>query len=760
MPETTYNIAFAGNPNCGKTTIFNILTGAKQRVGNWPGVTVEKKSGHSTYSNNRFDVIDLPGTYSLSAFSAEETVVRQYLESDEPDVVVNIIDASNLERNLFFTTQLIELGKPLVIALNMMDMAEEKGLQIDADTLATLLGAPVVPVVGRTGEGVDLLKEKILRVSTDISLKARSIDISYPRDIEQEIDKISELFRDNDLTDKHSRWTSIKLLEADKQTRDEVRYHQNGTDILNQVKISTERIEGLFKDTGRAVISHARYGFIQGALRECVVENLAESADQSRQIDRVLTNRWLGLPIFGLFMWLMFKITYDVGSIPMDWIDAGLVMLMDFISSLLPNSMFASLLVDGVLGGVGAIAVFLPNIFILFFIIAVLEDSGYMARVAFIMDRIMHNIGLHGKAFIPMIMGFGCNVPAIMGTRILESRRDRILTVLINPFMSCSARLPVYVLVAGAFFPENAATVIFSMYILGILAAIGSGKLFSRTILKGMSKPFVLELPPYQKPTLRSLVLHTWERGYLFIQKMGTVILVGSVIIWVLGYFPTEVELDRDYVDEKSTLIRHFDEELTDLESKFKISVDKDRLAYHSEMIEYESSSSYLELHEQYKLLQDEISTEKNKQLYNLRQQEIGDITEQKWIGRVGKIFEPIVRPLGFSWRESVALITGFVAKEIVVSTYGVLFGVGEDVDEGSQGVISGLRSSGMTPLVALSFLVFTLLYTPCLATVAAIKRETGTWAYTIFSIAYSLGLAYTLAYAVNYFGRMFNWLS
>jgi ferrous iron transport protein B len=326
--------------------------------------------------------------------------------------------------------------------------------------------------------------------------------------------------------------------------------------------------------------------------------------------------------------------------------------------------------------------------------------------------------------------------------------------------MSCSARLPVYVLVAGAFFPENAATVIFSMYILGIVAAIGSGKLFSRTILKGMSKPFVLELPPYQRPTLRSLVLHTWERGYLFIQKMGTVILVGSVIIWVLGYFPTEVELDRDYGSERTTLTLEYDSQFIALESKFKKSVDQDRSGYHSEMIVYESSSSYLELLEQYQLLKKELSSEKNQQLSSLRQQEIGDITEQKWIGRVGKIFEPIVRPLGFTWRESVALITGFVAKEIVVSTYGVLFGVGEDVDEGSQGVISGLRSSGMTPLVALSFLVFTLLYTPCLATVAAIRRETGTWAYTLFSIAYSLGLAYSLAFAVSYFGRMFNWLS
>lgn len=755
-----FNIAVAGNPNCGKTTIFNSLTGARQHVGNWPGVTVEKKSGHYKYEDHRYDVIDLPGTYSLAAFSAEETIVRQYLESDEPDVVVNIVDASNLERNLFFTTQLIELGKPLVIGLNMMDMADEKGLQIDIDTLATLLGAPVVPIVGRTGEGIELLKEKILRVSTAVSEKTRSLDINYPRDIESEIDKLSQLIQKKDDPEKQSRWTSIKLLESDMQTRDEVRSHENGGRILEQAAASVERIESLYKDTVRAIISHARYGFIQGALRECVQENLAGSTDYSRQIDRVLTNRWLGLPIFGLFMWLMFKVTYDVGSIPMDWIDSGLVALMDLISGLLPTSMFASLLVDGIIGGVGAIAVFLPNIFILFLIIAVLEDSGYMARVAFIMDRVMHNIGLHGKAFIPMIMGFGCNVPAIMGTRILESRRDRILTVLINPFMSCSARLPVYVLVAGAFFPENAATVIFSMYILGILAAIASGKLFSKTILRGMSRPFVLELPPYQRPTLRSLLLHTWERGYLFIQKMGTVILVGSIIIWVLGYFPRDVQLEKDYTGTRAELTHSYDAKLSELNQKYEVSVEKDRSEYHSEMVGYESSSSFLELREQYETLQDELARERSQKLYALKQQENGEITEQKWIGRIGKLFEPIVSPLGFTWRESVALITGFVAKEIVVSTYGVLFGVGEDVDESNQGVITGLRSSGMTPLVALSFLVFTLLYTPCLATVAAIKRETGTWAYTVFSVAYSLGLAYLLAFGVKYFGELFNWLS
>ncbi|MCF7822673.1 MAG: ferrous iron transport protein B [Candidatus Marinimicrobia bacterium] len=755
-----FNVALAGNPNCGKTTIFNHLTGARQHVGNWPGVTVERKSGHYSFGDHKFNTVDLPGTYSLTAFSAEETIVRKYLVEDRPEVVVNIVDASNLERNLFLTTQLIELGRPLVIVLNMMDMAEEKGLEIDVDTLATLLGAPVVPVIGRTGEGIDLLKEKILRVVTEQSQKSRPIKISYPRDIEAELEKISMLLEEESDDDHMRRWTSVKLLESDKQTRDEIRKRNQGQGILAQANASVERLELLFKDTGRAIVSHARYGFIQGAIRECVKENLKLSTDYSRQIDRLITNRWLGLPIFGFLMWLMFKITYDLGSIPMDWIDAGVVLLMNTVSNILPQSMFASLLVDGVIGGVGAIAVFLPNIFILFFIIAMLEDSGYMARVAFIMDRIMHNIGLHGKAFIPMIMGFGCNVPAIMGTRILESRRDRILTVLINPFMSCSARLPVYVLVGGAFFPENAATVIFSMYVLGIVVAIVSGKLFSRTILKGMSKPFVLELPPYQRPTLRSLTLHTWERGYLFIQRMGTVILVGSILIWVLGYFPQSVELSRDYDSERDQLVNTYSGKILDLNARYDASIDHARSEYHSKLVEFEASAAFLDLETQYNDLMSKFSFAQENDLLVLRQQEISEITEHRWIGKVGKLFEPIVAPLGFTWRESVALITGFIAKEIVVSTYGVLFGVGENVDEGNDGVISSLRTSGMTPVVALGFMVFTLLYTPCLATVAAIKRETGTWVYTIFSIGYSLSLAYLLAFSIKYFGGMFNWLT
>jgi len=459
-------------------------------------------------------------------------------------------------------------------------------------------------------------------------------------------------------------------------------------------------------------------------------------------------------------MWLMFKLTYDLGSFPMDWIDSGVAGLMNLLSGIMPESMFASLVVDGAIGGVGAIAVFLPNIFILFFVIAFLEDSGYMARVAFIMDRVMHNIGLHGKAFIPMVMGFGCNVPAIMGTRILESRRDRLVTVLLNPFMSCSARLPVYVLVAGAFFPQNAPTVIFSMYVLGVLTAIASGKLFSKTILSGLSKPFVLELPPYQRPTIRSLLIHTWERGSLFIRKMGTVILVGSIIVWALGYFPRQVELDHDYDSERSKLADESRMAITTIQDRFEESVDLARAAYVSTMLPFEESKAYTSLVQQRDSLQWGIEQSIVKEIGLLDHQQAAETSSKKLIGQVGRVFEPLVAPLGFSWRESVALITGFVAKEIVVSTYGVLFGVGNEADESNQGLISSLRSSGMTPLVALGFLVFTLLYTPCLATVAAIRRETGGWGYTLFSIAYSFSLAWLLAFGIYRVGGWLNWLS
>lgn len=748
------NIAIAGNPNSGKTTIFNALTGAHQRVGNWPGVTVERKEGTMTVKGQKRTVIDLPGTYSLASYSVEEKVAREYILEEKPDVVVDVVDASNLNRNLYLTTQLIETGAPLIIAMNMMDMADEKGLEIDSKMLSTLLGVPVIPVVGRTKEGIAELKAAIENVISQ-SAERRIIHIPYPPEIEEEIANVSASLQTMSADDERPRWKAVKLLSRDETTKEKIIQVDGGQSLLNRVETSIHKIETIYNDSINAVISHARYGFIQGAIREGVIETMETSRDYSREIDKLLTNRWLGLPVFAMMMWLMFKLTYDIGGYPMEWIDSGVVWLMEFFSRLLPESMFASLLIDGVIGGVGSIAVFLPNIFILFFIIAIFEDSGYMARVAFIMDRIMHTIGLHGKAFIPMIMGFGCNVPAIMGTRILETKRDRILTILINPFMSCSARFPVYVLVTGAFFPDHAATVIFGLYAFGIIAAIASGKLFSSSILKGMSKPFVMELPPYQRPTLRSILLHTWERGFVFIQKMGTVILVGSIIIWALGYFPREVELSEDYTAEKAQVYEQYTEKQDRIDTLFDESLEKGRNQYVSEMIPFEDSRIFKDLSTQHDSLMTGLLLEKESALSEIRFRETAEIMENKWIGRIGKWIEPAIAPLGFSWREGIALTTGFVAKEIVVSTYGVLFGVGEDADQENTGVIDRLRRSGMSPLIAFGFLIFTLLYTPCLATVAAIKRETASWKYTLISIAYSLALAWVLAFAVFQIGSM-----
>lgn len=753
------NIAIAGNPNSGKTTIFNALTGARQKVGNWPGVTVERKEGRFTRADIAYNAIDLPGTYSLASFSIEETIARSYLIEERPDVVVNIVDASNLERNLYLTTQLIELGAPLLVVLNMMDMARDKGLEIDTEKLSVLLGAPVVPVVGRTGEGIAELKEKIAQVA-GVVLEKRLINVAYPREIELEIENISSVLSEKGMARDRMRWRAVKLLERDETSTAKLEQAEGTEELKQQIDGAIERIEGIYKDTCRAIISHARYGFIQGALRECRHETLANPVDYSRKIDKIFTNRWMGLPVFGIMLWVMFQLTYNLGAYPMDWIDGGVAWLMNWLSGLLPPGMFASLVVDGMIGGVGSIAVFLPNIFILFFIIALLEDSGYMARVAFIMDRVMHSMGLHGKAFVPMVMGFGCNVPAIMGTRILETRRDRILSILINPFMSCSARFPVYVLVAGAFFPQQAGTVIFSMYALGMLVAILSGRLFSKTILAGESRPFVMELPPYQFPTINSLLLHTWERGIIFIRKMGTVILAGSIIIWALGYFPEQVELSRDYGVIQKQANQELAVELAEIELRFQASVKTDQINYSSNMVPYEQSATYKVLVNQREELRSAVQTRYDSISSVISYERMAETMEKKWIGRLGKIMEPLVEPLGFTWRESVALVTGFVAKEIVVSTYGVLFGVGDDQTEESRGIIESLRKSGMTPLVGLAFLVFTLLYTPCLATVAAIRRETNSWGFTVFSVAYSLGLAWILAFIIFQVGSVFNWLS
>ncbi len=674
--EARPNVALAGNPNSGKTTIFNNLTGGRQHVGNWPGVTVEKKEGRSSYDGLSFNVVDLPGTYSLTAYSMEEVIVRDYISGEKPSVVVDIVDASNIERNLYLTTQLMELGVPVIIALNMMDVAESRGVQVNLELLSELLGLPVVPMVGLRNKGTEDLKRAVAEVLSG-QARFRGITVNYGTEIEEEISNIEESIESEGsgwcFTGGYSpRWLAVKLLEEDQQVeRDLLSKCAPDFAVFRRLEDSRRHLVSIFGQDLETVIVDMRYGFVSGVVREAVRRKREDMITTSDRIDNVLTNRVLGFPFFAFFMWLMFFLTFYLGKYPMRLLDDLVRGLSSTLAAHLTSpAWLSSLLVDGIVGGVGAVLVFLPQILIIFLFISVLEDTGYMARAAFIMDRIMHWLGLHGKSFIPMVIGFGCNVPAVMATRTLESDKDRMITILVNPLMSCTARLPVYALFTAAFFAANQGTVTFSLYLMGIILAVAMAKLFRKFLFKGESEPFVMELPPYRWPTVKGTTVHMWERAYLFLRKAGTVILAGSVIIWVLSYFPPGVR--------------------------------------------YGSAASVA--------------------------------------GMIGRALEPLVKPLGFDWRAVVALMFGFVAKEIVVSTYGALLGVG-----GDRTAISAALQKVFTPLTAYGFMAFTLLYTPCLATVAVIRKETGSWRWAAFTIGYSLALAWLVAFMVFRVGRLFG---
>jgi ferrous iron transport protein B len=722
MMAKKITIALAGNPNSGKTTIFNNLTGAHQKVGNWPGVTVEKKEGTATYNDYTIRVVDLPGTYSLTAYSQEEIIARNYIIEEKPDLVVDVIDASNLERNLYLASQLIDLGVKLVFALNMVDLAQSRGQIIYHEQLALLMGVPIIPTVGTKNQGTTELLEAIVRVTEDKESVARHIHIDYGRELEEEIAKLQGLIQPApSLAHKHhARWMATKLLENDEEVIKEIEKRPRKKGILGQLEQSKSRLQQVLGDDPETLIADRRYGFIHGALTETLRHTRKDRRYVSDRVDTVLTNRLLGLPIFIFFIWAMFQLTFNLGSYPMAWIDAGVGLLAQFVGGLMGEGLLKGLIVDGIIGGVGGVAVFLPNIFILFFCIALFEDTGYMARAAFIMDKVMHTLGLHGKSFIPMIMGFGCNVPAIMATRVLESRRDRILTILINPLISCSGRLPIYALIAGALFGARAGNVIFSLYIIGIVMAILMGQIFKRTLFKGEIAPFVLELPPYRMPTFKGTIIHMWERGSIFIKKMGGVILIGSIIVWALSSFPQSVDYARDYEAQKSRIQEEY---ATTIQ---RADADK------AEVLAEEMDQKIAEV---------EILREREFQ-------------EKSLLGRLGKIIAPVLRPLGFDWRAGVALLTGFVAKEIVVSTFGVLYQVGGEQGEESEGLRAAIQNA-MTPLIGYAFMIFVLIYTPCLATVAAIRRETGSWGWTGFSVGYGLALAWILAFFI-YQGGMF----
>ena len=641
-------------------------------------------------------------------------------------MVIDIIDASNLERSLYLATQLRELDCKVLFALNMADLARARGMKIDSQKLSELLDVPVVFTVGNKNEGIDNLIKKTIELAESQVQTVQTRKVKYSKDIEDSIVRLQQFIEDK--TDGNFpyniRWTAIKLLEDDRIIKE--RLIENAADSCQQIlqvnQTQRKRLEDRFDDDPQIVMTDERYGFIAGIIKEVQTTSITQRIDISRNVDLILTNRFIGFPIFVFFIWAMFQLTFTLGDYPVGWIETGIGWLSMFIESLLPDGLFQDLLVDGIIAGVGSVIVFLPNILILFFCIALFEDTGYMARSAFLMDRIMHLIGLHGKSFIPMLMGFGCNVPAFMDSRTLERDKDRILTILITPFMSCSAKLPVYIILAGAFFGDKAGTVIFALYIIGIVISIMTGRLFRSTLLKGVDAPFVMELPPYRVPMLKSLLIHMWDRGKIFLKKMGKIILIGSIIVWILSVFPKNIQYSVDYTAKKQNIIESYD-------AKIRSAADSEKL---------------------------QLENEKNAAVADMIKIQHSEQAEKSFIGRIGKAVAPVFAPLGIDWRGGVALLTGFVAKEIVVSTMGVLHAAGAEGK--SEALESALSTSGMTPLSALAMMVFVLLYLPCLATIAAIKRETGSYKWMFFSIGYSTSIAWLMAFCVFQGGKLLGY--
>ncbi|MCD8251869.1 MAG: ferrous iron transport protein B [Phocaeicola dorei] len=712
----TINVALVGNPNCGKTSLFNIASGAHEHVGNYSGVTVDAKEGFFDFQGYHFRIVDLPGTYSLSAYTPEELYVRKHIIEETPDVIINVVDSSNLERNFYLTTQLIDMNVRMVIALNMYDELEASGNKLDYTQLSQLIGVPMVPTVCRRGEGVDKLFHVIIGIYEGgdfLSQKGeirseiledlrdwhktyvpdhefgshkeeedarprgymRHIHINHGPELERSIEEVKKAISQNeDIRHKYStRFLSIKLLENDREIENFISTLPNGKEIIAIRNKETLRIRKVMNEDSEQAITDAKYGFITGALKETFTDNHLEKEQTTRVIDSIVTHRIWGYPIFFLFLYIMFEGTFVLGDYPMQ----GIEWLVDQLGNLIRNNMaegpLKDLLIDGIIGGVGGVIVFLPNILILYFFISILEDSGYMARAAFIMDKIMHRMGLHGKSFIPLIMGFGCNVPAIMATRTIEDRKSRLITMLVNPLMSCSARLPIYLVMIGAFFPNCASFMLLCIYTAGILLAVIMARIFSKFLVKGEDSPFVMELPPYRMPTSKSIMRHTWEKGAQYLKKMGGIIMIASIIIWFLGYYP-----------------RH-------------------------------------DAHES-----------------------VAEQQENSYIGQIGKAIEPVIKPLGFDWKLGIGLISGVGAKELVVSTLGVLY-----TNEGDVENVNLSDRIPITPLVALAYMLFVLIYFPCIATFAAIKQESGSWKWAIFAAGYTTGLAWLVAFTVCQIGSI-----
>lgn len=712
----TINVALVGNPNCGKTSLFNIASGAHEHVGNYSGVTVDAKEGFFDFQGYHFRIVDLPGTYSLSAYTPEELYVRKHIIEETPDVIINVADSSNLERNFYLTTQLIDMNVRMVIALNMYDELESSGNKLDYIKLSQLIGVPMIPTVCRRGEGIDQLFHVIIGIYEGgdfLSQKGeirseiledlrdwhktyvpdhefgshkeeedarprgymRHIHINHGPELERSIEEVKKAISQNeDIRHKYStRFLSIKLLENDKEIENFISTLPNGKEIIAIHNKETLRIRKVMNEDSEQAITDAKYGFITGALKETFTDNHLEKEQTTRVIDSIVTHRIWGYPIFFLFLYIMFEGTFVLGDYPMQ----GIEWLVDQLGNLIRNNMaegpLKDLLIDGIIGGVGGVIVFLPNILILYFFISILEDSGYMARAAFIMDKIMHRMGLHGKSFIPLIMGFGCNVPAIMATRTIEDRKSRLITMLVNPLMSCSARLPIYLVMIGAFFPNCASFMLLCIYTAGILLAVIMARIFSKFLVKGEDSPFVMELPPYRMPTSKSIMRHTWEKGAQYLKKMGGIIMIASIIIWFLGYYPQ---------------------------------------------------------HDAY--------------------ESVAEQQKNSYIGQIGKAIEPVIKPLGFDWKLGIGLISGVGAKELVVSTLGVLY-----TNEGDVENVNLSNRIPITPLVALAYMLFVLIYFPCIATFAAIKQESGSWKWAIFTAGYTTGLAWLIAFTVFQIGSL-----
>lgn len=701
------NVALVGNPNCGKTSLFNVASGAHEHVGNYSGVTVDAKEGFFDFQGYHFRIVDLPGTYSLSAYSPEEIYVRKHIIEETPDVIINVVDASNLERNLYLTTQLIDMNVRMVVALNMYDELQASGNQLDHEKLSQLMGVPMVPTIGRNGTGIDELFHHIIdiyegsdfitkriqkQVRTEVmeDLESwhkdyipnhhegehsffRHIHINHGPIIERAIDEIKKALAYNEeIRHKYStRYLAIKLLEKDREVEKVVRTFPNGADILNvRDKVGHDIQKSLNEDSEQA-LTDAKYGFITGALKETLTDNHLEKEQTTRVIDSIVTHRIWGYPIFFLFMYIMFECTFVLGEYPMMGIEWLVDQVSNIMHNLLPEGPLKDMVIDGIIGGVGGVIVFLPNILILYFFISIMEDSGYMARAAFIMDKIMHRMGLHGKSFIPLIMGFGCNVPAILAGRTIEDRKCRLITMLVNPLMSCSARLPIYLVLVAAFFPHWGSLVLLGIYATGIMLAVIMARLFSKFLVKGDDTPFVMELPPYRIPTRKAILRHTWEKGAQYLKKMGGIIMVASIIIWFLGYYPNH----------------------------------------------------------------DAYSTTASQQ-------------EHSYIGQIGKAIEPIIEPLGFDWKLGIGLLSGVGAKELVVSTLGVLYTNESDIEN-----VNLSERIPITPVVALGYMLFVLIYFPCVATLAAIKQESGSWKWALFAAFYTTVLAWIVAFLVNQIG-------